>query len=65
MAARRASRRVSRKRRTTRRKRVVRRKRRKARRVSKRGTKVQVWHGKRETVKTTGGDKVKQFHPKV
>merc|ERR1719379_1642125 len=69
MAARRASRRarkrtqrrVSRKRRVTRKKRVskkkrvVRKKRRK--RVSKRGTRNQVWRGTREKVKTTGQTK--------
>merc|ERR1712244_117282 len=66
MAARRASRkrvsrrrvsrrRVSRRRRVTRRKRVVRR--RKARKVSIRGTRAQVFRGTRQKVKTTGQSK--------
>merc|ERR1739848_793712 len=54
---RRATRRVSRKRRTTRRKRRVVRRRRKARRVSIRGSRIQVWNGTKQKVKTTGQTK--------
>merc|ERR1739848_735089 len=54
---RRATRRVSRKRRTTRRKRRVVRRRRKARRVSVRGSRIQVRHGTKQKVKTTGQTK--------
>merc|ERR1712154_756150 len=60
-------RRVSRKRRTTRRKRVVRRKRR-ARKVSIRGTRAQVFRGTRQKVKTTGqtkGDLMKSKSGKI
>merc|ERR1712217_23444 len=53
MAARRTRRRVSRKRRTSRKKRVVKR-RRKARKVSVRGSRAQVFHGTRMKVKGTG-----------
>merc|ERR1712066_610045 len=58
MAARRrrTTRRVSRKRRTTRKRRVVSR-RHKARRVSVRGSRAQVWNGTRAKVKTTGQSK--------
>ena len=59
---RRRTRRVSRRRRTTRRRRRVVRRRRKARRVSIRGSRAQVFNGTKTKVKTTGQTKVKSPH---